>query len=272
MNKFDNGKEYVEIINSDCLNFLKNIKNFTFDLIVVDPPYKLEMPEKSGVDKLMKDKRMKRVNEDWDKFSLDEYLLFSENWIKEGFRVLKQHGSMFIFGSYHNIGLINYICQKNKFMIINEIIWYKRNAVPNLACRRLTASHETILWVSKNKKYKFNYLDLKNGEFETDNLKKPNKQMRDVWDIPTAGNESVGHPTQKPISVYERCIKTAINKQEENSIVLDFFSGSGTCAIACLNIGVNCVLVEKNKDYCSIAENRIIKYLKNEQNKRKQRE
>jgi site-specific DNA-methyltransferase (adenine-specific) len=251
--------EKNKIYNMDCLDFLQFMCDSTAQLIIVDPPYKLEMPDKSGVDGLMDKKGMKRVNEKWDKFTLDDYIEWCEKWILESFRILDKNGSMFIFGSYHNIGLINYILQKNKLMIINDIVWYKRNAVPNLSCRRLTASAEHILWVAKDKKYKFNYGDLKNGIFPEDNLKKEGKQMRNVWDIPTAGNESVGHPTQKPISLYERCIKTAINKEHDNPLIIDFFAGSGTCGIAANNLGYDFILVDNNDEYYNIITDRLEK-------------
>lgn len=246
-----------KVYNEDGLEFLTKLEKNSVQLIVVDPPYKLEMPDKSGVDDLMKIKGMKRVNEDWDKFGLDEYMVWCEKWILESFRVLDKNGSMFIFGSYHNIGLINYILQKNKLMIINDIVWFKRNAVPNLSCRRLTASAEHILWVAKDKNYKFNYSDLKNGKFPEDKIKTDGKQMRNVWDIPTAGNESVGHPTQKPILLYKRCIMTAINKEKENPLVLDFFAGSGTCAVACKELGYDYILVEKDPKYYEIIKKRL---------------
>lgn len=249
--------EKNKVYNSDCIDFLKSMEDKSTQLIIVDPPYKLEMPNKSGVDDLIKKKGMKRVNESWDKFTLDEYISWCEEWILESFRVLDKTGSMFIFGSYHNIGLINYILQKNKLMIINDVVWYKRNAVPNLSCRRLTASAEHIIWVAKDKKYKFNYSDLKNGQFPEDNLKSLGKQMRNVWDIPTAGNESVGHPTQKPVSLYERCIKTAINKEHPSPLILDFFGGSGTCGIAARNLGYDFILVENNREYCDIINKRL---------------
>lgn len=249
----EKNKVYLE----DCVNFLKKMESNSTQLIIVDPPYKLEMPEKSGVDDLMKKKGMKRVNEDWDKFTLEDYIEWCEKWILESFRVLDKNGSMFIFGSYHNIGLINYILQKNKLMIINDIVWFKRNAVPNLSCRRLTASAEHILWVAKDKNYKFNYDDLKNGIFPEDNIKTNGKQMRNVWDIPTAGNESVGHPTQKPISLYKRCIMTAINKEIERPLILDFFAGSGTCGVAANELGYDFILVENKEEYFDIIKKRL---------------
>jgi site-specific DNA-methyltransferase (adenine-specific) len=249
----EKNKVYLE----DCIDFLKKMESNSTQLIIVDPPYKLEMPEKSGVDDLMKKKGMKRVNEDWDKFTLEDYIDWCEKWILESFRVLDKNGSMFIFGSYHNIGLINYILQKNKLMIINDIVWFKRNAVPNLSCRRLTASAEHIIWVAKDKNYKFNYDDLKNGIFPEDKIKTNGKQMRNVWDIPTAGNESVGHPTQKPISLYKRCIMTAINKEVKNPLILDFFAGSGTCGVAANELGYDFILVENKDEYYNIIKKRL---------------
>ena len=259
MSSFLNFKN-SQIHNGDALEFLSKVDDNSVDLIIIDPPYKLEMPKKDIFDyegSLLSKNKMKRVKEKWDEFTLDEYIDWSEKWLLESKRILCDTGSMFVFGSYHNIGLINYICQKINFMIINDICWYKRNAVPNLACRRLTASYENILWLGKNKKYTFNYKTLKHGQFPNDKLKKPNKQMRNVWDIPTAGKESVGHPTQKPVEVYKRCILTAINTEKDNPIIIDFFAGSGTCAIAADELGYNSVLVEKDESYFTIIEKRL---------------
>jgi site-specific DNA-methyltransferase (adenine-specific) len=255
----------IKIVNDDVLKVLKNMESDCIDLIVTDPPYKLEMPKNCGVDKLLKNKGINRVDEDWDKFSLNEYIDWCEKWIMESFRVLKDTGSMFIFGSYHNIGLINYILQKNKLMIINDICWYKRNAVPNLACRRFTASYENILWVAKNKKYTYNYLDMKNGEFKNDNLKVTGKQMRNVWDIPTAGNESfkitlnneiIKHPTQKPTEVFKRCVLAGVIKNDK-SVVLDLFAGSGTLGVVCNELNYNSILVEKDEKYIELMKDRF---------------
>jgi DNA modification methylase len=255
----------VRLIKGDCVEILKNMKPKSVDLVVSDPPYKLEMPKKSGVDNLLKAKKMNRVDEEWDKYTLDEYIKWSEEWIIECFRVLKPHGSMFIFGSYHNIGLINYIMQKNKFMIINDICWFKRNAVPNLACRRLTASYESILWTAQDKKYIFNYDDLKNGNFPNDKIKSQNKQMRNVWDIPTAGNEKyeisigsekINHPTQKPTEVIKRCIMTGINKSEK-SIILDPFGGSGTTGVVASDLGYDSILIERDDNFFELMKSRI---------------
>jgi len=256
----------IKILKGDVLERLRELKTNSVDLIVTDPPYKLEMPKTSGVDDLLAIKKINRVDEDWDKFTLEEYYKWCEDWINESFRVLKETGSIFIFGSYHNIGIINYILQKNKYLIINDICWFKRNAVPNIACRRLTASYESIIWVAKNKKYTFNYKDMKNGDFPNDKIKSPGKQMRNVWDIPTAGKESfkikigekvVKHPTQKPIDVYKRCIMSGIFKSND-SVVLDLFAGSGTAAIAASELGYNSILIERDDNYIELIKQRLL--------------
>ena len=110
-------------------------------------------------------------------------------------------------GTYHNIGLINFAMQLLEIEIINEVIWFKRNSFPNLSGRRLTASHETVLWAhtggAKNRKYFFNYDGAKEMACPEDGLKEAGRQMRTVWDIPNnKGREELRfgkHPTQKPI-------------------------------------------------------------------------
>jgi DNA modification methylase len=251
MNVFQKNHTLVTLYEGDCVETMRTFPDHSVDLVIADPPYKLEMPSSNGVDALLAGKNIKLVNEDWDKFSLDGYITFTEDWLREAFRVVKPTGSVFIFGSYHNIGLVNCVLQRNSWMMINDIAWYKRNAVPNLACRRLTASYETILWAAVGKKYTFNYSDMKDGEFPEDKLKSAGKQMRNVWDIPTNGAENVGHPTQKPVRLYERLIKMACLK-EPGSVVLDPFGGSGTLAVAASNLGVDSILIERDPGYCEI--------------------
>lgn len=234
------------------MEILKSLPASSVDLIIADPPYKLEMPDKTGVDDLLKKKKIKLVNEDWDKFGLEEYISFSEEWITAAMLLLKPTGSIFIFGSYHNIGLVNYVLQKNGIMIINDIAWYKRNAVPNLACRRLQASYESILWAANSKKYNFNYERMK--AYPTDKIHNAGKQMRNVWDIPTDSRESVPHPTQKPVAVYERIINMAC---VPGGVVLDPFGGSGTCGIAASRQGFDSIMIERSPEYIKVIQDRI---------------
>ncbi len=168
---------------------------------------------------------------------------------------------MWIFGTYHNIGVINVICQMLEIEIINEVVWYKRNAFPNLAGRRLTASHETILWCNKGGKkreYYFDYDYSKNGDFSYDGLKTPEKQMRTVWDISNNKEKSElaygKHPTQKPIRILKRMIKLT---SKEGDVMLTPFSGSGSECVAAKMTGRKYIGIEFNDFYCEIATNRL---------------
>lgn len=242
------------LITGDCIDIMQQMDPQSIDVVIADPPYKLEMPDRNGVSDLLAGKKIKLVNEDWDKYSLDEYIGFTETWLTQAFRIIKPTGSVCVFGTYHNIGLVNYVMQRNGWMIINEIAWYKRNAVPNLACRRLTASYETILWAANSKKYRFNYEALKQGDFPEDHLKVPGKQMRNVWDIPTNSAENVGHPTQKPTKVYERLLRMTC---PETAITLDPFAGSGTLGVAAGRLGLHAIMIERDVGYADIIRQRV---------------
>ncbi|MFQ5611429.1 MAG: DNA methyltransferase [Anaerolineae bacterium] len=89
----------------------------------------------------------KLASHTWDKFNGIDGFEFTLRWLHELKRLVKPTGSIWIHSTYHNSGIINVACQILGLEIINEVVWYKRNAFPNLSGRRLTASHETILWV-----------------------------------------------------------------------------------------------------------------------------
>lgn len=256
---FSKGTSSISLTNGDCIAVMKQMPDGSVDQIIADSPYKLEMPDRTGVDVYLNGKNLKLVNEEWDKFSLEEYLIFTKEWLTEALRILKPHGSIFAFGTYHNIGLINHILQEMDKLIINDIAWFKRNAVPNLACRRMTASYETILWAANDKRYNFSYDLVKAQEYTGDSIKKPNKQLRNVWDIPTAGHEAVAHPTQKPVAVYSRILDVACIPRTDDyqPVILDPFAGSGTAAIAAIEHGVDAILIEKDPTYCQVITDRI---------------
>lgn len=253
------------IINQDCVEGMKSLEDNTVDLIIADPPYNLSKGGEWKWDNSVKLEGMggnwNKVMESWDNMSLSEYFSFTITWLTEAQRILKPTGSMWIFGTYHNIGIINVVCQLLNVEIINEIIWYKRNAFPNLAGRRLTASHETILWCNKGGKkreYFFDYEYSKNGNFDYDSLKQPGKQMRTVWDISNNKEkrelEYGKHPTQKPLRVLKRMIQLS---SREGDIMLTPFSGAGSECLAAKELGRSYVGYEVDPQYVDIAHKRL---------------
>jgi len=254
-----------KIIRSDCIFGMKKLPNSSIDLIISDPPYNLSKGNSLKWDNSKKLDGMggnwNKVMVDWDDTSFQDYWDFTRAWLTEAKRVLKPTGSIWVYGTYHNIGIINVLFQKLNIEIINEIVWYKRNSFPNLTGRRFTASHETLLWGhvgGSRRRYTFNYKDIKNGCFPEDLLKKPGKQMRTVWDIPNnKNNEELkfgNHPTQKPMKIAERIILATSNPHD---IILIPFCGSGTECVAALKLDRNFISFEIGENYVEIANRRI---------------
>lgn len=256
--------EVNHIYNLDCLKGMNDIPDRSIDLVIADPPYNLSKGGDWKWDNSVELKGMggnwNKVMEEWDSFSTQDYFQFTFQWLTQIKRILKPTGSMWIFGTYHNIGFINVVCQMTNIEIINEVIWYKKNAFPNLAGRRLTASHETLLWchVGKKREYFFDYDYSKNGDFSYDTLKHPEKQMRTVWDISNNKEKEEllygKHPTQKPIRILERIIRLS---SKSGDLVFTPFAGAGSECVAAKKCGRQYLGFEIDKNYCSIAEKRL---------------
>ena len=219
-----------ELFLGDTLEIMKTLKPESYDLIFSDPPYNL-----SNDGFTCQNGKMVSVNKgEWDKSKgFENDLAFHELWISQCKKLLKPNGTLWVSGTYHSIFLCGYLLQKNDWHILNDIAWFKPNASPNLSCRMFTASHETLIWAKKSKKAKqtYNYKYLKEQDWGSDFIKKPNKQMRSVWVInttPQREKEFGKHPTQKPEGLLERVILSSTN---EGDMVLDPFCGSGTTGV-----------------------------------------
>jgi DNA modification methylase len=247
------------LLHGDATDMMrKHVASGSVDLTVADVPYFLRgSPETTVTDVYIQQNGMKPLfNEQWDRFDgIEQYEAFCSAWIEEALRCLNDEGSLFVFGTYHNIGLINRICQMKGYVIINEIIWVQRNGRPNVAMRRLQVSHHDLLWIAKDsKQYRFNYRLCKRTGYD-DWLSKPNQQLRDVWDIPAAGHENTSrHPSPKPLAVITRILDVA---GKPGGMLLDLFSGSGTGAVAASAWGMRSVSIEREDAYVQMIRERV---------------
>ncbi len=198
---------------------------------------------------------MESVNKGaWDKtISLDEKHKFNRKWIKLCKKVLKENGTIWISGTFHNIYSIGMALEQEGFKIINNITWEKTNPPPNLGCRCFTHSTETILWARKDDKkakHFFNYKLMK--------VKNNNKQMKDVWtgSLTSKSEKKYGkHPTQKPLYILERIIEAST---QEGDIVLDPFCGSSTTGVAAKLLNRKYIGIDNCIEYIELSKERLI--------------
>ena len=189
---------------------------------------------------------------EWDRSQgVEADFLFHQTWIAACNRKLRPGGTLWVSGTYHSIYQCGYAIQVEGMHILNEVSWFKPNASPNLSCRMFTASHETLIWArtSKKDKHVFNYKEMKFGDFPSDIMKKPEKQMRSVWHIPLTkkSEKAFGrHPTQKPESLLERIVVASTNPGD---LILDPFMGSGTTGVAALRHGRRFIGIEMDAEY-----------------------
>jgi len=251
---------------NDCIGAMKKIPSESVDIAIADPPYNLS---KGGIWKWDNSVRLpgfggnwSKVMAEWDDMPLADYFQFTLMWLKELKRVVRPSGSLWIHGTYHNIGIINFALQLLEIEIINEVVWYKRNSFPNLSGRRMTASHETILWAhtggAKTRKYYFAYDNSKDMPFPEDCLKMPGKQMRTVWDIPNnKKREEIQfgkHPTQKPVRLLTRMLHLSA---KEGDILLVPFAGAGSDCVAAKKLGISFIAFETDPHYVDLSIKRV---------------
>ena len=250
MPKFEN-----KIVNGNSIELLKKIPDKTFNLIFADPPYNLQIGKEL---KRPDDSKVNGVFDEWDYFkNFKHYDDFSKSWLTECKRILKDNGSIWVIGSYHNIFRLGYHVQNLDYWILNDVIWRKNNPMPNFKGTRFTNAHETLIWASKRKKskYTFNYQSLK---CLNDDL-----QMRSDWAFPICNgkerlkkNGKKVHSTQKPEALLHRIILATTNKGD---LILDPFLGTGTTAVVAKKLGRKYFGIEKNKKYFESANERISK-------------
>ena len=242
------------IYAGDCVEVLGELPAASVDLIFADPPYNLQLqrelrrPNTSVVD---------AVDDEWDQFAdFAAYDTFTRAWLMACHRVLKDTGTIWVIGSYHNIYRVGAAMQDLGFWFLNDMVWVKTNPMPNFRGVRFTNAHETLLWCKKSReqrRYTFNYHAMKMANDE--------KQMRSDWHLAlctgaerlTASGEKL-HPTQKPESLLYRVLLASTNPGD---VVLDPFFGTGTTGAVAKRLGRHFVGIEREAAYIEGARRRI---------------
>lgn len=257
------------IENGDSLEILQNYDDEKFDLIITSPPYNIGKSYET-------------------KTSIEEYLETQEEIIVELIRVLSNKGSIcwqvgnFVDkGEIYPLDIFYYqIFKRHGLKLRNRIIWHFGHGLH--ASNRFSGRYETILWFTKSDSYIFNLDDVRvpakypgKRHFKGPNKgklsgnpkgKNPsdiweivvNDWENELWNIPNVKSnhpEKTSHPCQYPIELVERCV---LALTEEKSWVLDPFNGVGSAVIAALKNNRHAIGIDRDKEYCQLAEERIV--------------
>jgi site-specific DNA-methyltransferase (adenine-specific) len=253
-----------DVLLGDALQIMPTLADNSAQIILADPPYNIG----------------KDFGNDSDRMPMDEYLTWCDKWIAECLRVLKPNGTMFLFGFSENLALITARIPQT----VNRrwIVWHYTNK--NVASLNFSQrSHESILVLWKQDKvfhrdevreaYTEGFLNgaagkerantkgrFSKGDKTTTYTAHPAGALpRDVIKIPAlAGGagmkERVNHPTQKPLALCEKLIKSC--KQEDGCVLVPF-AGSGSECLAAKNLGLPFVGIEINEEYVQLTKNRL---------------
>ena len=234
------------LLNGDTFELLPQF-NFHFDMIFADPPYFLS---NDGIS--VQAGKIVSVNKgEWDKGGTTKEINdFNRRWISLCRDKLKDDGTIWISGTYHNIFSVANCLTELGFKILNVITWAKTNPPPNISCRYFTYSTEFIIWARKSAKkpHHFNYELIKHLNDD--------KQMTDVWRLPAIApwEKSCGkHPTQKPLALLVRIILASTDK---NGWILDPFAGSSTTGIAANLVNRRYLGIEQEREFAEMSSRR----------------
>ena len=232
----------IELWQGDCLELMKNIDNESIDLVITDPPYKLNKTTGSMTSSAKVDKWQGNLRAGDKTANITNVIQFSE-WLPEVYRVLKENSHCYVWVNDKNLVDLCNDAEKVGFRLHNILVWKKNNCTPN---RWYMKNCEFIVFLHKGKSFPIKNL----GDaqlFECDNINGKDKL----------------HPTQKPITYLERLI---LNSSNELDTVLDPFMGSGSTGVACINTNRKFIGIELDNTYFEIAKERINKAVENTKN------
>jgi DNA modification methylase len=226
------------------------------DLIYADPPFFTNRAYPARVGRGEDSRRPQEWKladgypDSWK--SMEQYLDMLYPRLQLMYRLLSKRGSLYLHLDWHANAyarlLLDEIFGADK--LLNEIIWVYHG--PSPIRRAFNRKHDTILVYVKGDDYIFNVEEVREpyaaNTIRTFNTspkagfgKMPDlergKVPEDWWYFPVVARlhgERTGYPTQKPEALLERIIRVS---SQPDSLVADFFCGSGTTAVVAARLG-----------------------------------
>ncbi len=209
------------------------------DMIFADPPYFLS----KGISQCINGTWKSFEKGDWDRVTSQENInSFNKNWLSKCRNILKDSGTIFVSGTYHNIFSVASCMVELGYKILNIIVWQKSDAKPTLSRNYFNFTTEYIVWARKSEKvphfFNCDLMEQLNG----------GARMPDVWRIPFLSSWELKcgkHPTQKPLRLLYRIILASTH---EGDLILDPFAGSCTTGIAANLLGRRFIGIDQSQE------------------------
>ena len=242
-----------QIYYGDCVEGMDMVPDGMIDLIITDPPFAIDFK----AHRTNYNRTQNRVMVGYSEIAATNYPVFTQAWMKQAYRVLKDTGSIFIFSGWNNLKDILFAADEIGFVTVNHIIWKYQFGV--VCKRRFVTSHYHCLFLCKNDgKRKFFPDSRYNKDAKTENGGSLRYQdMEDVWTIKREywrGDKKT--PTKLPAELIKKILAYA---SEENDLVLDPFLGSGQVAVVSKERNRKFTGFEIVKEYYLFAKERLDK-------------
>jgi site-specific DNA-methyltransferase (adenine-specific) len=259
----------------DNLPILESLPDESVNLIYIDPPFNTGKNQKRTQIKTTRSESGDRMGFSGQRYEtteigskeyidiFDDYLAFLEPRLVQAYRLLASNGLLYFHIDYREVHyckiLLDQIFGRESF--INEIIW--AYDFGGRSKKKWPAKHDNILMYAKDpKNFTFNTEDIDRIPYMAPGLVGPEKAAKgklptDTWwhtIVGTNSKEKTGYPTQKPIGILNRIIQASSNPGDT---VLDFFAGSGTTGVSCLELRRHFILVDHNPQALEVMARRF---------------
>ena len=259
----------------DNLPILQAMPGGSVDLIYIDPPFNTGKSQSRTQIKTVRSESGDRTGFQGQRYEtikigrkafadqFDDYLAFLEPRLREAYRVLAPHGSLYFHIDYREAHYCKVLLDLifGRACFLNEVIWaYDYGGRPK---NRWPPKHDNILvYVKDPDNYTFNADAVERIPYMAPGLVGPEKAARgkrptDTWwhtIVPTNSKEKTGYPTQKPLGILKRIVQASSNPGD---LALDFFAGSGTLGAACLELGRQFILIDNNPEALGVMARRF---------------
>jgi len=260
------------------LPILQKMKSESVDLIYIDPPFNTGKRQSRTQIKTERSATGDRTGFSGNRYQtirlgsrdyldiFDDYLAFLEPRLVEAYRILSTHGTLYFHIDYREVHYCKLLLDQifGRQCFLNEIIWaYDYGGRTK---KRWPPKHDNILVYVKNPEhYTFNVAEIDRIPYMAPGLVGPEKAARgklptDTWwhtIVATNGKEKTGYPTQKPLGILNRMIRASSNPGD---LVLDFFAGSGTTGMSCLELNRRFILIDNNPQALQVMRQRFQGY------------